>query len=140
MLMLVLLLLLATPGWTADIDTYFINKNFHLETTLPNDSPDIECLLTEGQFPFPTEITMCFRSKPMVYIHFARTGFNWRTVLMFGTMEANGTKMEEGILFGIYYGGPWVGLKIPGSDSIAWLFGGDKMARFPFQVSVIGVY
>ena len=45
-----------------------------------------------------------------------------------------GTKFEEGILFGVYYGGPWVGLKIPGTESIAWLFGGDALARFPFQV------
>ena len=115
-----------------DIETYFVNKNFHLETTIPNESPDIECPVTEGQFPFPTEITLCFRSRPLVYIHHARTGFSWRTVITFGRMV--GTKFEEGILFGVYYGGPWVGLKIPGTESIAWLFGGDALARFPFQV------
>ena len=88
--------------------------------------------MTEGQFAFPTEITLCFRSRPLVYIHHARTGFSWRTVLTFGRMK--GTKFEEGILFGVYYGGPWVGLKIPGTESIAWLFGGDALARFPLNV------
>ena len=125
---------LVAPVIATNIDTYFINKNFDLQTTLPNESPDIECLVTEGKFAFPKEITMCFRSKPMFYIHFARTGFSWRTVLTFGNMQKNGTKLEEGILFGVYYGGPWVGLKVPGVESIAWLFGGDAMARFPFQV------
>ena len=134
-LVYIIIVILIKGAMAKDIDTYFINKNFPLETTLPKNNPDIECLMTEGNFAFPTEITMCFRSKPLVYVHHARTGFSWRTVLTFGTMEANGTKMEEGILFGVYYGGPWVGLKIPGSESIAWLFGGDAMARFPFQVS-----
>ena len=115
-----------------DIETYFVNKKFHLETTIPNESPEIECPVTEGKFPFPTEITLCFRSRPFFYIHHARTGFSWRTVITFGRMK--GTKFEEGILFGVYYGGPWVGLKIPGTESIMWLFGGDALARFPFQV------
>ena len=129
-----LILLLVTIAWSKDIDTFFINKHFPLKTQIPNRSPDIECLVTEGEFQWPAELTFCYRSKPMVYITFARRGWSWRSIVTFGKMQPNSTMWDQGILMQISYGGSWVGLKMPGIQSLQWLFVGKAMARHPFQV------
>ena len=116
-----------------DIRTYHLNKNFHMKTLVPNESPDIECLVAEGDIPIPPQISICFRSNPYSHIYHERTGWNWRTVLSIGTMDENGTKLERGLLFGHWYSGPWLSIKTNASDSLSWTFTYDSIS-WPFQV------
>ena len=118
-----------------DIKTYQLNKNFHMKTLVPNESPDIECLVAEGDIPIPPKMSICFRSNPFSDIYHERLGFTWRTVLSIGTMDSSGTKMEKGFLFAHYYAGPWFAFKTNASDSLAWTFSYDA-SSWPLQVII----
>ena len=90
-----------------NINTYFLNKNFDFKNPLCKTCPDIECLYTEGDFDFPTELTICFRSKPVSYVDTWHVG---GIVMSFGAMASDWSKLEEGIYFGVWKTGPWLGL------------------------------
>ena len=117
-----------------DIRTYHLNKKFHMETLIPNDNPEIECLVAKGDIPIPPQLSICFRSNPMSHVHNERKGWNWRSVLSIGTMDANGTKFERGLLFGIWWSGPWFSIKTNASDSLSWTFTYDSNS-WPLQVT-----
>ena len=79
--------------------------------------------------------SVCFRSKPLTHIYHERMGWNWRTVLSVGTMNAEGTKLERGLLFGHWFSGPWLSIKTNDSDSLSWTFTYDSIS-WPFQVGI----
>ena len=116
-----------------NIRTFNLNKNFNLNTLVPKDSPDIQCLVAAGDIPIPQQLSICFRSRPRSHVHHERLRWNWRTILSLGTMDASGTKLEQGFLFGHWYSGPWFSFKTNDSDSLAWTFTYDA-SDWPFQV------
>ena len=117
-----------------DIWTYHLNKNFNMKTLVPNGSPDIECLVADGDIPLPPKISICFRSNPFSHIYHKLTGWTWRTIISIGTMDASGTKLEKGLLLGFWMGGPWLGIKTNASDSLSWTFTYDSIS-WPLQVN-----
>ena len=117
-----------------DIRTYHLNKNFDMKTLVPNESPDIECLVADGHIPIPPQISICFRANPFSHIYHERTGWNWRTIISLGTMDASGTKLEKGLLLGYWIGGPWLGIKTNASESLSWTFTYNSIS-WPLQVS-----
>ena len=134
MLLLLHLMLAPSVVMARDIRTVHLNKHFHMRTLVPNESPDIECLVAEGEIPIPPKISICFRSNPYTRIYHERTGWNWRTVLSIGTMDSSGQKLEKGLLFGHWYSGPWLSIKTNASDSLSWTFTYDTIS-WPFQVN-----
>ena len=121
-----------------NIRTFNLNKNFKLNTLVPKESPDIECLVAEGDIPLPPQLSICFRSRPQSHVYHERLGWNWRTILSLGTMDQSGTKLEQGFLFGHWYSGPWFSFKTKESDSLAWTFT-YKASDWPFQVNILQV-
>ena len=117
-----------------DIRTYHLNKNFDMKTLVPNESPDIECLVADGHIPIPPQISICFRANPFSHIYHERTGWNWRTIISIGTMDASGTKLEKGLLLGYWLEGPWLGIKTNESESLSWTFTYNSIS-WPLQVS-----
>ena len=43
------------------IHTYFLNKEYDFITPICTNCPQIECLLTEGSFKIPNDISICVR-------------------------------------------------------------------------------
>ena len=127
----VLLLLHLAKG--RDITTVHLNKNLTFKTLIPNDSPDMECLVAEGEIPLPQKISICFRSNPMTHVHHEKMGWNWRTIISLGTMNTGGTQLRSGLVFGQWWSGPWLGIQTNTSDSPAWTFTYSPLA-WPFQV------
>ena len=115
---------------TKTINTYFLNKHFDTKQPLCKTCPDIECLYTQGDFEFPTELSICFRSKPLSYVN---TRHVWGIIMSFGTIAPDWIKLEEGFFFGVWKTGPWIGFKLPGTDNIAWI-GGGAGNSFNFHV------
>ena len=116
-----------------DIRTYHLNKNFDMKSLVPNESPDIECLVADGHIPITPQISICFRANPFSHIYHERTGWNWRTIISLGTMDASGTKLEKGLLLGYWIGGPWLGIKTNASESLSWTFTYNSIS-WPLQV------
>ena len=114
-----------------NIRTFNLNKNFNLNTLVPKDSPGIECLVAAGDILIPQRLSICFRSRPHSHVYHERLGWNWRTILSLGTMDASGTKLEQG-----WYSGPWFSFKTNDSDSLAWTFTYDA-SNWPFQVFIL---
>ena len=90
------------------IKTHFLNKNFDLKHPLFKTCPDIESLYTQGDFEFLSEISICFRSKP---ISFVNTRHVWEIIMSFGTNVPDWSKLEKGFFFGFWKTGPWIGFK-----------------------------
>ena len=128
------LLLLWHLSLSTAIKTYFMNKNWDGLEPLPYDSPDdIECLQEEGQFSLPTEITVCFRAKPMSWVH---PRFPFAAIVGFGTKLDGDEEMREGIVLGVWRSGTWIGIKPSTSDSYVWVIGSPTQG-FNFQVRKI---
>ena len=120
---------------STDIKTYFLNKNYDGLEPIPYEPPTrIECLHADGPFPFPTEISMCFRMKPMSWVNPRDT---WSISLGFGTKQEQEIEMTEGILFAVYATGPWIGIKQASSVTYAWIGGGGMDIEYHFQVRII---
>ena len=114
-----------------DIKTYFMNKNWNGREPLPYGSPDhIECLQAEEQFSLPSEISVCFRAKPMSWVH---PRFPFAALVGFGTKQDGDEEMREGILLGIWRTGTWIGIKPSSSDAYIWTIGSPTQ-EFNFQV------
>ena len=129
-LTIILTLLVMEQTHARDIETYFLNKNYDFKNPLCKTCPDIECLYTEGSFDFSSELTICFRSRPVSYVDTWHVG---GLVMSFGTMAQDWAKLEEGFYYGVWKTGPWIGIKSPGSDNIAYLSGG---AGYPYNLMV----
>ena len=122
--MWLLLLFWCSIASSAQIQTYFLNKNFDGLQSIPYEPPtDIECLQAGGKFTFPAETSMCFRARPMSYLHPRN---HWSIALAFGTKLESEAEITEGILFAVFDTGPWVGFKRPQSDTYAWIGGGPR--------------
>ena len=119
-----------------EIKTYFLNKAFALLKPFEQDKPDIECLKAEGQFTFPSEISFCFRSKPMSNVNLRHPG---SFTLGFGTLLENDIEMREGFIYGPWDTGVWMGVKQPVHDSYNF-FGGGLGEGFHFQVVPLCYY
>ena len=114
-----------------DIKTYFMNKKWDGLQPLPYHSPDdIECLQSEGQFSFPSEITVCYRAKAMSWVH---PRFPFGAVVGFGTKLEGDEELREGIVVGVWRTGTWIGIKPSSSDAYIWTIGSPTQ-EFNFQV------
>ena len=116
--------------YARQINTYFLNKNYDFKNPLCKTCPDIECLYTEGSFDFPQEMSICFRSRPVSYVDTWHVG---GLVMSFGTMASNWAKLEEGFYYGVWKTGPWIGIKLAGTDNIAYVSGGGG---YPYNLMV----
>ena len=110
-----------------------MNKKFDLLTPFEQDNPNIECLKATGQFKFPTQISFCYRSKPMSNVNLRHPG---STNLGFGTMLEKDTEMREGFIYGPWDTGLWIGIKQPIHDNYNF-FGGGMGEGFHFQVVLL---
>ena len=66
---------------------------------------------------------MCYRSYPMRYQNHLSL---WSSVIGFGTIRSDFVGMEEGVIFGIWETGPWLGIKYRTSQSYPWVALGDN--------------
>ena len=128
-----LIVIFLHPVVGKNIRTFNLNKNFNMDTLVPKENPDIECLVAAGDIQIPQQLSICFRSRPQRHVHHERLGWNWRTILSLGTMDTSGKKLEQGFLFGHWYSGPWFSFKTNDSDSLAWTFTYEA-SGWPFQV------
>ena len=132
--MWILVLFGCSIATSTKIITYFLNKKYDGLEPIPYEPPTrIECLHADGPFPFPTEISMCFRMKPMSWINPRNI---WSTSVGFGTKQEKEIEMTEGILFAVYATGPWIGIKQASSGNIVWIGGGGMDHDYYFQVGI----
>ena len=107
------------------IETYFLNKEYdYLKPPCPT-CPNIECLHTDRNtlIPLPSQITFCFRSQPLVYENYLSS---WSTIAGFGTIRSDFIEMEEGVLYGVWETGPWLGVKFYSDPSYKWVALGEN--------------
>ena len=120
-------------GLAKDIHTYNLNKEFHHETLLPNEEPDIECVASDLDIPFPRQFSICFRTKPMSHIIHELRGWSWRSIISFGEMDKKTRRLTNGFVFGYWLSGPWFGLQSKESESLSWTFTFEARS-WPLQV------
>ena len=107
------------------IETYFLNKEYdYLKPPCPT-CPNIECLHTNINtlIPLPSKISFCFRSQPLLYENYLSS---WSTIAGFGTIRPDFIEMEEGVLFGVWETGPWLGVKSHSDPSYKWVALGEN--------------
>ena len=110
------------------IMTYFLNSEYSFRSMPCHTCPDIDCLHTPPNIslPLPVQVTVCFRSQPMMYQNHLSS---WSSVMGFGTIRTDFIDMEEGVVFGIWETGPWIGMKYRTSDSYAWVAMGENFMQ-----------
>ena len=50
----------------------------------------------------------------------------WSSVIGFGTIKPSFLSMDEGVVFGIWETGPWIGVKYRTSESFKWVGMGEN--------------
>ena len=117
---LLILLLLIIGSKSQSMTSYFLNRNYFLQTPLSFRNPRIDCvhINTSQILPLPENLTMCLRAKPLRY----RLKHNpWTQVAGFGTIKEDYTDMVEGLLLGVYEHLIWIGVKYNESDNLVWV-------------------
>ena len=105
------------------IQTYFLNSDHTFRNPLPN-----ACLHTDPAniIPLPSQLTFCLRMQPMVH---AGQEDPWSTIVGFGTINTDFTGLEEGIAFGTWETGPWIGVKNKTNTDYVWIGLGKNFMR-----------
>ena len=131
------------------IQTYFLNKEYDFITPICTNCPQIECLLTEGSYKIPDDISICvryaactlscvdyvlkyifrvYRWKPLSFIHHnIKSSSFWALVLGIGNTGPNDDIMDNGIMFGVYESGPWLAFKFSNDPFPGWIGGGTEL-------------
>ena len=118
------------PPTVAGIDVYYLNKGLPVNVMNPMWNPKIECLYhqpkeDEGMKKYPVEISFCYRWMAFQFT----TVISYLHVMSFGVMDANFTSLEEGFIFGGWLTGPWLGVKINGTQTYSWI-GSGKVKQY----------
>ena len=106
------------------IKTYFLNKKFDYKNVLCHTCPDIECLQSERNYDVPDNITICTRWKPLSYQNIRSF---WNLALGIGNLNIYDGTIDDGIMYGVWESGPWLGLKMPGNSAMGWVGGGTTL-------------
>ena len=116
------LICLLKTSLVSEITTYFLNSEFDYKATQDPSDPNIECLHTNEDFILPRKVTICHRAYGMMYQNSQNP---WISVLGLGVINPSFTAIEEGIMFGVWETGPWLGIKYRASESYSWIGLGD---------------
>ena len=55
---------------------------------------------------------------------------SWSFILGLGTMDEEDFVVDNGLLFGAYESGPWVGYVVPGKEIEGWVAAGEELYEF----------
>ena len=55
---------------------------------------------------------------------------SWSFILGLGTMDEDDFVVDNGLLFGAYESGPWVGYVVPGKEIEGWVAAGEELYEF----------
>ena len=122
---LIVLFCVSSLSHAIKIDTYYLNAEYDYMAKLCPTCPDMECLHTDNNTArlLPSAVTFCFRSQPMLY---ENPLYFWSSVVGFGTIRSDFVDMEEGVIFGIWETGPWLGVKYRTGPSYHWVGMGEN--------------
>ena len=111
--------------------------------------PQLECLVAEGSYTIPEEISFCVRYhnillrknilattsliarwKPLSFVHNVKNNY-WSLVFGFGNMDAADETLDTGIMLAIYESGPWLGFRTADQPAIVgWVGSHNKPFHF----------
>ncbi|XP_023320474.1 uncharacterized protein LOC111695386 [Eurytemora carolleeae] len=103
-------------------DVYFMNKYSDLRTESCYSCKDQECVVTQADFKYSSKMTVCFRQFPFVYKYPQAL---WSVIASIGTLNEDETFFKEGIAYGVWKTGPWLGFKY--GDNEEWIGLGTKV-------------
>ena len=79
------------------ITTYFLNSDFSYQSLLSTKSPTIDCVYTNINIspPVPSQMTVCYRSHPMLYVN-PQSPFS--TMISIGNFKSDPPMFQNGFL------------------------------------------
>ena len=107
------------------VKVYFLNNKFDFRATQNPADPNIDCLYSNDSRRIPTQMSMCHRVQGMIYQNSQNP---WISVLGFGIINHSFTAIEEGLMFGIWETGPWIGIKYRRSENYIWIGLGEGIS------------
>ena len=69
------------------------------------------------------------RWKAHSFVHNDKAS-SWAFILGLGTMDEDDFVVDNGLLFGAYESGPWVGYVVPGKEIEGWVAAGEELYEF----------
>ena len=114
---LVVFLAVQQASTAARIDVYHLNKKLPLNVMNTRWDPSIDCLYAQPDGAFPKRLTLCYRWMGVQYT----TVSQYLHVVAFGTIDDSFSGLTEGIIFGGWATGPWLGVKVNETDTYSWI-------------------
>ena len=117
--MLVILFSLILTSNSEKIVTYFLNSEFDYRAYQDEDDPNIECVHTDPRtvIPLPGQVTICYRSNTIMYTNYEDPFISF---VGLGTIKPDFLNVVEGVAFGIWKYGPWVGFNYESFHTFDW--------------------
>ena len=119
--LLSLLVLLPLPLFFRSILVYDLNRNLPPKAVQSANSPDLECLSSKTSVSLPSQISICFRYRP-VSILYGQGAYGMVSLSKMGVGK-NKTKVVGGFVWARYRRGVWLGVML--SSGLQWSRLGD---------------